>query len=294
MSADDRRYLIFRYRDKIHNRKERIAFLTGEVRAQFKQAKAEGVTKAEIEEAIKAKTPEGRLSMLARVQDIKFALEPYPEGTQFAMDFGSQPPEPPMVTAAREGRLAFDNEEAPTGGRWAPGSPEHQAWLDAYQRKMAGRVRERIQPLKAGGPTPIETAIEAAAMPDLPRPDDFSGIGDAEGEAVGQAIDRAIATENFDRSQEQFNGAIDDALTAAIDAVTGDMGDHFGEQVDGPDRQPREDMRDYANALGPGPLEGYMSPTEETGVPRAEWKENMAAELAAEKDFVQHGTPLPE
>src|SRR5258708_4827150 len=191
MSSDDRRYLIFRYRDKTHNRKERIASLTGEVRAEFKQAKAEGITKAEIEEAIKAKTPEGRLSMLARVQDIKFALEPYPEGTQFAMDFGPQPPEPTVVTAAREGRLAFDNEEAPTGGRWPPGSPENQAWLDNYQRKMAGRVRERIQPLKAGGPTPIETAIDAA------------------GEAGGQAINQAIAAENLDPGTENTKRAID-------------------------------------------------------------------------------------
>src|SRR5882672_2425640 len=270
MSPADRRFNLFRTRDKIIAIRAEVAELKSDERAEFKKSKAEdNWSKSEIEKAIKAKTPEGRLSMLADAQETKFALEPYPEGMQFSMDFGPQPPEPTIVTAAREGQLAFDDGEANTGGRWAPGSPENQAWIDAWNDKMARKVRGGIRPLQTGTSTTqmdLEAFIKTA--PDTVAQEPAVGALDASLHALSEQI------AGFIQAFEQG------PLAEATAAVSGDpCGTMAPWEEDAAASEPNETM----------PTDPVETMPPEPGMPRAEWKDNMAAELSAEKQFIRHG-----
>jgi hypothetical protein len=123
------------------------------MRAVRKRIKAEGGVLSKIEKRIKSETPEGRLELFAEAQEIAEVVNSDAYATQIHLDLDAESRVSPIEKARREGQTAYLKKEACTGGRWAPGSPEHQVWIEEWHNLAAKRIHE-------GGPTPLETAIE--------------------------------------------------------------------------------------------------------------------------------------
>jgi len=160
LSAEQRTALEFRHMRELVSAKAKLDAANSNWRNTRKRIKAEGSVITKIEKMVKAQTDEGRLSLLADIQETKAALDSFAYATQVELFMDAEQKVAPIQKARREAEIAYYNYEDRTGGRWAPGSPEYNAWLEAYDDLMAKRVRENIQPLAAGGHTPLEEAVE--------------------------------------------------------------------------------------------------------------------------------------
>jgi hypothetical protein len=236
LDAQRAKFLKFQHMRQLIAAKAKLTTANGELRALRKQIKAEGSKLSQIEDMIKAQTEEGRLSMMAEMQERDEAISYFTGAKQTAFEFDTESQMSPIEHARRDGELAFYNNEACTGGRYAPGSPEHQAWIERYQDLMAQRVREGIGALAA----------------------DEGGGDVADGETLATEASLTAL----------------DALGEAVAAVTG---------------EPISEAELLAGLSGP--IE-EMPP--EPGMPRAEWKDTVQAELRAEEQLIRHGTPIPD
>jgi hypothetical protein len=270
-----RKELMFVHMRQYKHEKEALDSATSRWRNFRKKVKAEGSKVTEIETMVKVETAEGSLTALAEMQRTAEIVSWFTGAKQVSFDIDVESRMSPIEKARRDATVDFYKGLGPTGGRWAPGSPEYQAYLDTHHELTANRVRGGIKPL---APTPLEEAILNAPAPVAQEP------------AVA-ALDASL-----DALDEHIDGFIQTSEQGPLDEATAAVREFPGEPMSEAELVAGLENAGYLptahdDILPPDPVE-VMPP--EPGMPRAEWKEKTAADLEAEKQFLRHGTPLPE
>lgn len=140
----DKRALFLADKDNYAKAKERLNKAQQAVRALGKVIKADGFTMRQIKLAIQLETPEGEADFKALIANDLLAAQyaGAPIGSQLSLFI--EPDRTPAVDMAADEGQRDSLEGKPAKPGYAPSTPQHQSYMDAYHAETERRVKDGI------------------------------------------------------------------------------------------------------------------------------------------------------